>query len=259
MIYITGDKHGDFASDEDYAKIRDFCDRMGTTKKDTMIVLGDHGIRYYPDDDWRTISSLKRLEKMPITFVLIRGNHDRRVTEKETAFEKKFVRQNGVIGPFFVHRDYPSILFTQEYGLYSFNQIQCFVIGGAYSIDKQYRLDMTAQGYRGYLWFHNEQLSEDERMRCKASMYADIRLYSDCNYPIYILSHTCPRSVIPQDKLMPGIDPSLEDFTMEDWMEGLYRDPSIGGKVTKWFCGHYHSDHTLDRFRFMYHDIIELE
>ena len=40
MIYITGDKHGDFSS------IFDFCYKYKTTRKDIMIVLGDAGINY---------------------------------------------------------------------------------------------------------------------------------------------------------------------------------------------------------------------
>ena len=34
MIYLTGDTNGDFS------RIQDFCSAMGTTKDDTMIVLG---------------------------------------------------------------------------------------------------------------------------------------------------------------------------------------------------------------------------
>lgn len=38
MIYITGDCHGEFA------KIRQFCMEMKTTREDIMIILGDAGI-----------------------------------------------------------------------------------------------------------------------------------------------------------------------------------------------------------------------
>ena len=41
MIYITGDKHGNFS--EVYA----FCCKNKTTRDDLMIVLGDAGINYY--------------------------------------------------------------------------------------------------------------------------------------------------------------------------------------------------------------------
>ena len=44
MIYITGDKHGDFS--EVYA----FCCKNKTTRDDLMIVLGDAGINYYANE-----------------------------------------------------------------------------------------------------------------------------------------------------------------------------------------------------------------
>ena len=44
MIYITGDKHGDFS--EVYA----FCYKNKTTRDDLMIVLGDAGINYYANE-----------------------------------------------------------------------------------------------------------------------------------------------------------------------------------------------------------------
>ena len=45
MIYITGDKHGNFS--EVYA----FCCKNKTTRDDLMIVLGDAGINYYANND----------------------------------------------------------------------------------------------------------------------------------------------------------------------------------------------------------------
>ena len=62
-VYITGDKHGDFNSYHlDYAKVKAFCEDNHTTKQDVMIVLGDHGVHFFPDDDWRTLQDMNRLE-----------------------------------------------------------------------------------------------------------------------------------------------------------------------------------------------------
>ena len=44
MIYITGDKHGDFYD------IYSFCNKYKTSTKDIMIILGDSGINYYLND-----------------------------------------------------------------------------------------------------------------------------------------------------------------------------------------------------------------
>ena len=59
MIYITGDKHGDFS--EVYA----FCYKNKTTRDDLMIVLGDAGINYYANE--QDIYLKNSLLQYPIT------------------------------------------------------------------------------------------------------------------------------------------------------------------------------------------------
>ena len=66
MIYITGDKHGDFS--EVYA----FCCKNKTTRDDLMIVLGDAGINYYANE--QDIYLKNSLLQYPMTFFCIRDN-----------------------------------------------------------------------------------------------------------------------------------------------------------------------------------------
>lgn len=70
MIYITGDTHRDFS------RIKSFCAEHGTTKDDVMIVLGDAGINFY--GGWRDENVKDYLDKLPITFFFIHGNHEMR-------------------------------------------------------------------------------------------------------------------------------------------------------------------------------------
>ena len=70
MIYITGDKHGDFS--EVYA----FCCKNKTTRDDLMIVLGDAGINYYANE--QDIYLKNSLLQYPMTFFCIHGNHEER-------------------------------------------------------------------------------------------------------------------------------------------------------------------------------------
>ena len=44
MVYITGDKHGD------YDQVFEFGYKNNTSKNDIMIILGDAGINYYLDN-----------------------------------------------------------------------------------------------------------------------------------------------------------------------------------------------------------------
>lgn len=53
-IFITGDKHGDYAS------VEHFCRRFNTTKEDVMVILGDNGVNYYgPSKDKRLKKSFR--------------------------------------------------------------------------------------------------------------------------------------------------------------------------------------------------------
>ena len=67
---MTGDTHGVFD------RIADFCEKFHTTKDDVMIILGDAGINYY---EGKRAELLKKiLDRMPITFFCIHGNHEQR-------------------------------------------------------------------------------------------------------------------------------------------------------------------------------------
>lgn len=247
-IFVTGDKHGD------YADVVKFCERWETTKDDVMIVLGDNGMNYY--GYYQDRKKKKKIEKLPITFIMIRGNHDARPDKryyKEVKVENKLYA-----GTFFVEDEFPSLLFTKEFGWYSFGGAKAFVIGGAYSVDKWYRLDQYAMGYHQYKWFPNEQLSKEEM---KAAM-DELVFGWPTGESVIILSHTCPMFYKPYDKLLPGINQDEVDETMEKWLDTVHdfieEKATSDRSVWEWYCGHWHIDRRIDTFRFMYDDYLIL-
>lgn len=147
MIYITGDKHGD------YKRVERFCYEHHTTKDDLLIVLGDNGVNYYGENKDKRIK--KYLESLPITFAMIRGNHDQRPSKK--LYHEKWVEEPEYSGVFLVEDEYPDLLFCRDGAFYRFGGKNAFVIGGAYSVDKWFRLDMQAMGQRQFRWFYDEQ------------------------------------------------------------------------------------------------------
>ena len=70
MIYITGDTHRDFS------RIKQFCKENDTTQNDIMIILGDNGINFYGEA--KDYLPKQNLVNIPITFFLLKGNHDLR-------------------------------------------------------------------------------------------------------------------------------------------------------------------------------------
>lgn len=226
MIYITGDKHGDFR------KIFDFCYENKTSRDDIMIILGDAGINYYANEtDYILKNSLLQY---PITFFCIHGNHEERPENIKSYKTKKF--HNGIV---YYEEDYPNILFAKDGEIYSFNNHNVLVIGGAYSVDKYFRLE------KGYNWYASEQPSE------KVKEFVMSKINSMNNKIDIILSHTCPYKYLPMEMFLEGVDQSTVDNSTECFLDKIEQVTDY--KV--WYCGHYHTDKTVDKIIFMFHNI----
>ena len=139
-VFVTGDMHGSLV------KIRNFCEKMHTTKEDILVILGDAGINYY---GWY-YDHLKKeeLEKCPITLFMIHGNHEMR---PHTILTYQLREWHG--GQVWYEEEYPSLLFAKDGDIFDFNGKKTFVIGGAYSVDKKQRY---------FQWLSGERNREDK-------------------------------------------------------------------------------------------------
>ena len=230
MIYVTGDKHGDF--DDVFM----FCLREKTTTNDILIVLGDAGINYFMD---RRDNLLKDyLSQFPITFFCIHRNHEERPENIRTYKTKTF--HAGIV---YYEEKYPNILFAKDGDIYNFNNHKVLVIGGAYSVDKYYRLDM------GYRWYSSEQPSIDVKNKVMGV------LKSLNNKVDIILSHTCPYKYIPREMFLEGVDQSMVDNSTEYFLDEIEKNT----KYNVWYCGHYHTDKKKDKMIFMFNNICKFK
>lgn len=230
MIYITGDKHGDFN------EVFKFCLLNKTTLDDVLIVLGDAGINYFANEkDYMLKDSLLQY---PITFFCVHGNHEERAENIKTYKTKKF--HNGIV---YYEEDYPNILFAKDGEIYNFNNHKVLVIGGAYSVDKYYRLAY------GYKWYASEQ--PDDKIKNKVK-----KVLNALNNQIdIILSHTCPYKYIPREMFLSGVDQSKLDNSTEYFLDEI--EDTVD--YDYWYCGHYHTDKKIDKMIFMFHDICEFK
>lgn len=229
-IYITGDKHGT------YDDVFEFCYKYKTTRDDVLIILGDAGINYFLDNrDYILKNSLLQL---PITLFCIHGNHEER-PENISSYKTKFFNNATV----YYESDYPNILFAKDGEIYNFNGKKVLVIGGAYSVDKYYRL------MRGYNWYESEQPTDAIKTRVKTN------LMENNNKVDIILSHTCPYKYLPYEAFLNSIDQSTVDNSTEKFLDEIENNI----KYNKWYCGHYHIDKKIDKMRFMMNDFEELK
>ena len=229
MIYITGDVHGNFD------RIEEFCNEYETTEDDILIILGDSGINFYLDE--RDIELKERLYRLSITLFCIHGNHEER-PDLVGGYEEKSWRE----GQVYYEEEYPKILFAIDGETYDFNGKKAIAIGGAYSVDKFYRISGNLP------WFPSEQPDE----WIKANLERKLELV---NWKVdYVLSHTGPLKYLPTDVFLPNIDQSKVDQSTEEWLSTL--EEKLDYEI--WYFGHFHTDRFIDKAVILYEDILEL-
>jgi 3-oxoacid CoA-transferase subunit A len=229
MFYITGDTHRNFK------RTAVFCDTVESTTDDVLIIAGDAGINYFPGEKDRALKRL--LAELPVTLFCVHGNHEQRPERLDYA-EKLW---NG--GAVYWEPEFPNLLFAKDGEVYDMDGKRCIAIGGAYSIDKPYRIA------EGWGWWPDEQPSPEIRERVERRLGAE-------NWAVdIVLSHTCPLKYEPREMFISGVNQAGVDKSTEQWLDG------IEDRLTysRWYCGHYHCDKSIDKLRFLYNDFLELQ
>lgn len=234
---ITGDTHGNFSRfrslfNNDWGIQADYPpDETG------IIVLGDAALNYLLNENDKHLKRI--LQNSGYTWYLVRGNHEERPQNVSGVIQEYDDETDGLI---WVEKDYPKIKYFQDGGTYNLGPWRTLVIGGAYSVDKYYRLaraGFNAQSVtpenRNFIqtfahWFYDEQLSTQE----KENILNNVR---GASFDL-VLMHTCPEQWMPVDLFLPGIDQSTVDNSMEQWLN-ILKD-QISWKIMLW--GHFHAD-----------------
>lgn len=160
-------------------------------------------------------------KKYKFRIYCVRGNHEARpqnVKGMHTIYDED------VDGPVYIQDKWPNIRYFKDFGCYMIDNFEVAVIGGAYSVDKFYRLE------KGFRWFEDEQLTEEEMLDCTVDLTgieADI-----------VLTHTCPICWEPRDLFLPTINQSTVDKSMELFLEEIFQCFDWGVAC----FGHYHTD-----------------
>ena len=228
MVYYTGDIHGNTK------KLVDFASRFKLTEADVLIILGDVGANYYGNHRDRyckeTLASMK-----PIIFC-IHGNHERRPASLPVYKLKEW---NG--GMVWYEDAYPNLLFARDGDIFDIEETKHLVIGGAYSVDKFYRLE------HNYFWFPDEQPT--------AEIKAFVKEQVTKHQIDIILSHTCPFKYEPREAFLPMIDQGSVDDSTERWLDEIEETANYKA----WLCGHWHIDKQIDKLRFLFADVVALD
>lgn len=227
MIYITGDIHGDFRD------LIAFSEAHELTSEDIIIILGDVGANYYLHG--RDQDTKKKATRIPATIFCIHGNHEARPQSLPDLYREA----NWHGGTVFVEDAFPNLLFAKDGEVYDFGGFSTIVIGGAYSVDAEWRR------MNGWSWFPDEQPNAATKAHVEEVLSArgwevDI-----------VLSHTCPAKYTPTEAYFEGIDQSKVDKSTENWLD------TIEDRLyyQRWYCGHWHINKHIDRMDFLFGDV----
>lgn len=231
-LIFTGDTHGGMAT---VSRIDNIKRNMPEYKpEETMIViLGDAGLNFWLNNTDK--KDKKILNSMNYHIYCVRGNHEQR---PELIKSMTLVNDENVNNVVYMEEAFPNIRYFVDGKIYNLLGYKCLVVGGAYSVDKWYRL--ARAGYskdeaetadpKKCGWFKDECLTAAEMVAIMEEVKGESI--------DFVLSHTCPLSWEPTDLFLNGIDQSTVDKSMEIWLDEL--KDNIKWKY--WLFGHYHAD-----------------
>ena len=221
MGFFTGDIHGS------PLRITRFAEKFSLTSNDTIVILGDVGANYFLTE--RDEEMKAHLNMVKPTILCIHGNHEIRPSNIPTYY---LTGWSG--GKVWIDDKFPNIKFAKDGEIYNIEGLRYIAIGGAYSVDKHYRLA------KGYGWWEDEQPSDEIKEFVKKQITEkDIDV---------VLSHTCPFRFRPLEVFMSSIDQSTVDTSTEEWLDDI--EDNLNYKA--WLCGHWHTNKRIDKMYFLF-------
>lgn len=203
-IAIIGDCHGD----PYYKNIR----RANKVKPDYIIVCGDFG--YIWTD---TIETKKVLAYMSKSFkpviLFVDGNHEN--------FDMLDRIENVDMFGSKVGKVTDKIFHLKRGHIYNIGGKRFFVFGGAYSIDRRYRI-------KGQSWWEQELPTEEQKQFA-------IKNINKAKCVDYVITHTVPTRYVYELGFNIVHDETSDFLTFID----------LNLEYEKWFFGHFHMDTTL--------------
>ena len=232
-VFVKGDIHGETVD------LEKFCEKNKLTEDDVIVLLGDTGINYFGHcgDVGRDIRLKTKLSNIPVTFFILNGNHDNKpqntgLYTTDTFFDNEV----------FVEEKFPKLKIAKDGLVYNINGSKTFVCGGAYSVDKFYRIS------RGLNWFEDEQPSDEIKTLSELNLEKE-------NWKVdYVLTHTCPIGFEPTELFLDCISQDNVDKTTEIWLRKI----GMNLDYQHWYFGHFHGDRNINyKTSILFKDFLE--
>ncbi len=230
-VFLTGDTHGEI----DMGKVDAFAKAaQGLTRDDALIILGDFGLVWSDPPSEKERHRLDWLESQPFTTYFVDGNHE------NFDLLECLPRTTRAGGP--VHEVRPHVVHLMRGHTYGIGGHSFFVVGGAHSIDAQWRTPHRS-------WWPQEVPDDEERLRIAAAAQA-------VGEVDYVLTHCPPTGCYEwyRSRYQGFWGPS-DEYTdwLEEHIEGAFR-------YRRWFYGHLHMDLPYDEgHTVLFNEVFDLD
>jgi len=222
-ILLSGDFHAGISNELSYitkkSLLRQYTDEQYASIN-YHIILGDAGFLWH-QNKLTDIYNYKALSLRPFPILCVLGNHEPVYGRPDLPEIDIGIGEKVVL----VSEKNPFIAYLKRGKVYQIDNKKFLVLGGALSIDKEYRIPYVS-------WWENEYWSEKE----KTDLF-DL-LKTDNNFD-YVLAHTGPIRI---NTIVFSGEQFLYNPKFYDEVSSL--NEKIDGRITckQWFCGHWHKD-----------------
>jgi UDP-2,3-diacylglucosamine pyrophosphatase LpxH len=222
-ILLSGDFHANEKNELKFITKNTLLKKYQQAKYDEIkyqIILGDGGFLWHGNEE-REAKNFKKLAERSFPVLCVIGNHEpvlgrNDLQEVDIGIGEKVIQ---------IKKEKPFVAYLKRGKIYKIENYKFLVLGGALSIDKEFRKPDKS-------WWENEYWSEDEKNELLAKIEKEKRFD-------YVLAHTGPgkiNRIISPYKLVS----SNKKFFDEVALLNEKIDEMISCK--QWFCGHWHTD-----------------
>ncbi|MCL2880683.1 MAG: metallophosphoesterase [Treponema sp.] len=184
------------------------------------IILGDGGF-LWPGNAAVDTANYRELSSRPFPVLCVIGNHEPVLGRSDLPESDIEIGEKVIV----VKERKPFVAYLKRGNVYCIENRRFLVLGGALSIDKEYRRPNIS-------WWENEYWTEAEKDRV-------FSLLERKNTVDYVLSHTGPSRI--NETVFASLRVShLPKFFDEVAVLNERIDTEI--KCRQWFCGHWHED-----------------